>query len=288
MAKPAVVTPPPEIAEPVEQPVKRTRARKPRAPMEFRKTHEWVDLDLGFQMGFLLGDDKDLKQLWNQAVPAPTEITWDEKHNSMGLGFDFDLMIRPNDKFSFGPFFGANFLGPGATGELKWTSTGYLYYNGYYWVYYPAGEWYTKHKLSFSNVIFGGRVRTIFPIKDPAGAEVANLSLEFSLGNLSLAGAGMRNYLDGDLVQSASFSGGSTYFAFGAGVSAYFSRISSLSAKFGYQSAKIDKIKFEIIQDDYSPADEGLTGIVRSVADGTNITVSLSQIYMNISWTLMF
>jgi len=286
-----VTAPPPEpvpVTEAPEPAAKQTHARKQRAPMEFRKSHEWVDLDLGFQMGFLLGDDKDLEQLWNQAVPAPTEITWDEKHNSMGLGLDFDLMLRPSDKFSIGPFFTANLMAPGATGELKWTSTGYVYWNGYYYVYYPAGEWYTKHKLDFSNVVFGARARALFPIKDPSGAEVANLSLEASLGNLSLAGAGYRTYLDGDLVQWAEFTGSSTYFAFGAGVSAYFSKISSLSAKFGFQSAGLDKIKFEIIQDDYSPGDEGRTGTVTSAADGSKITVGFSQIYMNIAWTLMF
>ncbi len=126
-----VTAPPVETVVPEETP-RQTRARKPRAPVVFRKTHEWVDFDLGFKMGFLLGDDKDLEQLWTQAVPAPTEITWDEKHTSMGMGLDFDLMLRLDDKFSVGPFFAANFMAPGATGELKWTSTGYLYYNGYY------------------------------------------------------------------------------------------------------------------------------------------------------------
>jgi hypothetical protein len=276
--------PPPEIVPPAHA----KSLGQPRAPIEFRKVHEWVDIDLGFKMGFLLGDDKDLEQLWNQAVPAPTEITWDEKHTSMGMGLDFDLMLRMDDRLSVGPFFAANFMAPGATGELKWTSTGYLYYNGYYWVYYPSGTWNTKHKLDFSNVVFGARARAIFPVKDPSGAEVANLSLEFSIGKLSLAGAGYRTYLDGDLVQWAEFTGSSTYTAFGAGVSAYTTRFSALSAKFGFQSAGLDKIKFEIIQDDYSTGDEGKTGTVTSAADGSNITVSFKEIFMTIAWTLMF
>ena len=276
------------VTEAPEQSTKLTRARQPRAPIEFRKVHEWVDIDLGFKMGFLLGDDSKLKQLWNQAVPAPTEITWDDKHTSMGMGLDFDFMLRPDDKFSIGPFFAANFMAPGATGELKWTSTGYVYWNGYYYVYYPAGEWYTKHKLDFSNVVFGARARALFPVKDAAGGEVANLSLEFSIGNLSLAGAGYRTYLDGDLVQWAEFTGSSTYIAFGAGVSAYTNKVSSLSAKFGFQSAGLDKIKFKIIQDDYSPADEGRTGTVTSAADGSPITVSFKEIFMTVAWSLMF
>ncbi len=123
-AKEKAVAQPVEISEPV-RPVRPKAIRQPRAPVQFRQTHEWVDFDLGFKMGFLLGDDKDLEQLWNQAVPAPDEITWDEKHTSMGMGLDFDLMLRPNDKFSVGPFFAANFMAPGATGELKWTSDGY-------------------------------------------------------------------------------------------------------------------------------------------------------------------
>ncbi|MDP2807126.1 MAG: hypothetical protein Q8O74_03185 [bacterium] len=281
------VAPPPEIVQPA-QPVHAKSLGQPRAPIEFRKVHEWVNMALGFKMGFLLGDDKDLEQLWNQAVPAPTEITWDEKHTSMGMGLDFDLMLRPDDKFSIGPFFAANFMAPGATGELKWTTTGYWYSFGDYLIYFPPGEWYTKHKLDFSNVIFGARARAIFPVKDPSGAEVANLSLEFSIGNLSLAGAGYRTYLDNSLVQWAEFTGSSTYYAFGAGVSAYTTRFSSLSAKFGYQSAGLDKIKFEIIQDDYSTGDEGRTGTVTSGADGSNITVSFKEIFMTIAWTLMF
>ena len=278
-----VAAPPPEIVQPAHT----KSLGQPRAPIEFRKVHEWVDIDLGFKMGFLLGDDKDLEQLWNQWVPAPDEITWDEKHTSMGMGLDFDLMLRPDDKFSIGPFFAANFMAPGATGELEWTTTG-AYWNGYYWVYWTAGTYNTKHKLSFSNVVFGARARALFPVKDPAGAEVANLSLEFSIGNLSLAGAGARTYLDGDLVQWAEFTGSSTYIGFGAGVSAYTTRFSSLSAKFGYQSAGLDKIKFEIIQDDYYPETEGMTGTVTSKADLTPITVSFKEIFINIAWTLMF
>jgi hypothetical protein len=278
---------PMETSGPI-QPVQAEAVRPPGAPMEFHKSKKWVNLDLGFYMGFLLGDDKKLEQLWNQGVPAPTEITWDESHNTMSLGLDFDLMLRPNDRFSVGPFFAASFTAPGATGELKWTSTGYLYYNGYYWVYYPPGTWNTKHELSFMNVVFGGRIRSIFPIKDATGAEMGNLSLEFSVGSLSLAGAGYRTYLDEDLVQQADFTGSAPYYSFGAGVSLYFSRISCFSAKFGYQTANIDEIKFEIIQDNYAPADEGKTGTVRSVTDNSNINVDFSEIYLNIAWTLMF
>jgi hypothetical protein len=281
--KPALTPQPAPVADAPVQAQASAGTPPQKADWVVRRGH--FDLGLHFGMDYSYGDSSKLQRLWEQMVPSP-KLTWEEHSGAFGMSLGVDGLLTPLPWLAIGPYADWHFWAPGAEGSLKWTSTGYAYFNGYYWTVYPAGSWTTRHVLSLSNVVYGLRTRIRFL---PEGQdESVRTYLGLDVGRVALSGAGYRTYTDGSLKQDAVFNGEGPALGVALGVNLATGPYSWLQAELAWQGARIDEIKGTVKRNDYAPAEEGQTVTVVDTRDGSKIGVDLSSVRLDVAGGLRF